>query len=581
MIAGGLIAGLAARVFSPEPRPAIVNRFSYELPPGQSWPLRPNRSVLSIARDGRSFVYGTQQGLYLRRLDEVDARPIRSADQVRGFSLSPDGQSVVYFDNQARQLKRISVNGGASIVIADLPSVYGMRRSADGTLLFGAPAGIMRLAATGGTPEVLIPHDGVRPWEEQALPQLLPDGDTMLFVVPKGPGDDRWEDPRVVVQSLSTGKRAVIVDHGTEAHYLPSGHLVYALGDTLYARAFDLDRPDARSEAIPVVQGMFYPRRDSGAAHYDVADDGTLAYVEGNDAGPQRTLVWVDRRGREEEIPMIEPSSYVIPRLAPDGTRVALDDRNAQSDIWIVDLSSHTRIRLQTDDGQGGGYPVWESNGTHIVYSSVRQGLVRQAANGAGKPEIVLDNVDNPYFFTPSGQLVFRNQTDTETREDIGITSIEPGAEPVWLFRTRYQERNAELSPDKRWIAYQSDESGRFEILVRPFPDVEADRIPVSNAGGVMPLWSHDGRELFYLELEPRPRLISVAVETTGAFAIESRTAVMNWRWSTSGEGRTYDVSLDGERFLALKSVDAASAAPRIIIVQNWFQELERLLPTN
>ena len=194
----------------------------------------------------------------------------------------------------------------------------------------------------------------------------------------------------------------------------------------------------------------------------------------------------------------------------------------------------------------------------------------------------------NPYFFSRDGTaLVFRDQNNPDTGDNIGVIGLEDGAEPVWLLDEPFDERNAELSPDGRWMAYQSNESGRYEIYVRPFPNVDDDRITVSNAGGGKPVWSRDGRELFYLEpAATLPRLMSVAVEPGGpVFSVGMRTPILDWPYrATNPGGRNYVVSPDGQRFLAIKEgagAEDASVPPTMILVQNWFEELRRLVPTD
>jgi serine/threonine-protein kinase len=188
----------------------------------------------------------------------------------------------------------------------------------------------------------------------------------------------------------------------------------------------------------------------------------------------------------------------------------------------------------------------------------------------------------NPYFFSPSGtELVFRSGGNPGTGDDIGMITIGGDADPVWLLRESYLERNAELSPDGRWMAYQSDESGQWEIYVRPFPNVDEDRVLVSNAGGEQPLWSRDGEELFYLEPGPPVRLMSVSIEAAATgFSFSTRTPILDWPYRFIGPpGRKYDVSLDGQQFLALRERGSGEATPQIIVVQNWFEEVRRLAP--
>ena len=257
-------------------------------------------------------------------------------------------------------------------------------------------------------------------------------------------------------------------------------------------------------------------------------------------------------------------------------------------------FAGQTRTRL-TVSNEGGQYPTWTPGGDRIAYGESLQGrsqrIAWKAANSTGSPEELADRLregnlgSHPYFFTLDGAgLVFREQSNPNTGDNIGLFALENGAETTWLLNTMFNERNAELSPDGRWMAYQSDESGQWEIYVRPFPNVDDDRIPVSNAGGVKPLWSRDGSELFDLEVGIPTRLMAATVDGNGPdFSVDGRTALLGWPYrGVVNPGRTYDVSLDRQRFLAIREggTDGDADQPQVIVVQNFFTELERLGPT-
>ena len=425
--------------------------------------------------------------------------------------------------------------------------------------------------------------------EQLDSPQLLPDGDTVLFSVRPG---GSWDDAQIVVQSLSSGERTIVLEGGSDARYLPTRHLVYALGNGLFGIAFDADTLSVTGGAVPLAQGLMRATTTAGA-NYGVSDDGTLAYVSGDGNLAQRSLVWVDREGREE-IVSIEPGEYVYPRTSPDGSRVALDDRSAAGGLWIWDFTLETRTRLTVGEG-GASYPAWTPDSERIAYATNATDIDWKAANNTGSPERLAESPGapgstgtHPYFFTPTGaELVFREQNNPETRHNLGMIVVDDAAEPIWLLREPFNERNAVLSPDGRWMAYDSDESGQYEIYVRPFPNVDDDRVLVSNAGGVEPLWSPDGRELFYIEpagASGPAVLMAVTLEEGGtAFSVDARGALIEWPYLANignAVGRNYDVSSDGQRFLGIKvgGTDEATQA-QITVVQNWFEELRRLVP--
>jgi serine/threonine-protein kinase len=273
---------------------------------------------------------------------------------------------------------------------------------------------------------------------------------------------------------------------------------------------------------------------------------------------------------------------------------VALDTRGEDGGIWIWNFDGGTLMRLILGDGAY-EYPVWTPSGERVAYGPVgSRDLYWKASNNTGDPEMLAEapgsqglGALSPYFFTPDGAaLVFRDQQTSETNDDLIMISVEGDTPDVWRLNGDFIERNAELSPDGRWMAYQSDESGTFEIYVRPFPQVEEDQVLVSNNGGGYPLWSRDGSELFYLQPGPVFQLMSVSLgtdETDRSFVFRDREVVMEWPYAAGAEGlaegRTYDASADGQRFLAIKvgaGAEEGGASARAVLVQNWFEELRQ-----
>ena len=580
---GAALTALGAWSLWPAGEERIVTRFFYDLPEGLSLGDI-GRAVVSVSPDGRQFVYSTEAGLFVRSMQELEARLISGTVSAQSSPVfSPDGEAVAYWDASSRQLKRIATSGGAATVIADLPgNLQGMSWPTDDTILLGQREGIYRVSATGGTPELIIPIEEGRIFG----PELLPDGDTILFSLGITGG---WDDAQILAQSISTGERTVLVNGGSHARYLPTGHLVYALGDVLLAAAFDPDTLTVSGGPVPLIQGVMRGSAgNTGAAQMDISDNGTLVYVAGGTGGLLRSVVWANRDGSAEELP-IEPSNYFFPRISPDGTRAVLDDWGVGRHLWVWDFAAETRTRLTIGE-TGGVYPVWTADGTRIAYSPRAGDVDWRAANNTGMPENIAVGLAErgaggtfPFFFSEPGDgLVFRAQRNSDTGDDIGMVATDGATEPTWLLDGPYNERNADISPDGRWMIYESDESGRWEIYVRPFPNVEDDRIPLSNNGGEKPVWSKDGSEIFYLESGAPNRLISVTVDSDGnSFSFGARSRVMDWPYVGIGniQGRPYDVSLDGQRFLALRDRSSDQTTVRVIVVQNWFEELERLVP--
>jgi len=579
-VVSGVIAWIFVTSAEIEPRPVIA--FDHTLPGAQTFRFS-NRRLMDVSPDGRYFVYNADDGLYVRAMDELEARLIPGTESFLSTpTISPDGQTVAYWDISS-QLRRIAISGGAPVTIADdiENDVFGMSWAADGMIYFSQPGGIYRVSANAGTPELIIPIESGEGLYYS--PRLLPDRDSLLFSLSAGVAASE----QTVVQSLSTGERTMLIETGGGARYLPTGHLIYLLGDGLFAMAFDLGTLTVSGGAVPLVQGVLPAALGAaGAPNYAVAEDGTLVYVSGGGiANAQNALVWVDRDGREESI-NAPPRTYFYPRISPDGTKVAIDIRDEELDIWVWELARETLTRL-TFDPANDRFPSWSPDGQRIAFSTMRDSGVNnvlsiysKAADGTGSAQRLAEGSGQmfPVSFAPDGSaIVVSGALAGGTQDDdIAILSLEEQNSLTTILQTQFSEANPEVSPDGRWIAYSSDESGQVEIYVRPFPNVEDGRWQVSVGGGAQPLWAHGGEELFYRADEA---MMSVPVQTDENFVAGSPQLLFEIG-NTLGlfGGRSYDVSQDG-RFLMVKELESASQIAHILVVKNWFEELEQLAP--
>ncbi len=362
---------------------------------------------------------------------------------------------------------------------------------------------------------------------------------------------------------------------------------MYGLGGALRAVGFDLNRLEVLGAPVPVLEQV------GSVPNMSISGSGTLVYVPG---GPppavfQRTLAWVDRQGREDPL-NAPPRSYRYPRISPDGTRLAVDTTGSGTgDIWIWDFARQALTRFTFDPAQD-IYPVWTPDGRRLLFRSERSGLANifwQAADGTGTVERLTEspNEQAPYSVSPDGtRLVFREDVRT-TGQDLKVLTLQGERRVEPLVQTAFNERNGEISPDGRWLAYQTNESGQDEIYVRPFPDVNSGRWLVSAGGGRTPLWARSGRELFY-QAPGGGAVFGVTVEGGGAnFRAGTPAKQVEGQYFVGGgdtsPGRTYDVSPDGQRFLMVKvgEPDQTAAPPSIVVVQHWGEELKRLVPTN
>ena len=609
LVLGGLLVAIVTLNRPPSEEPRAVSRFDHHVPSDQTF--RSNgRAVVALSPDGRHFVYNTERGLYLRSMGALEAQPIPGTETRPGHVdlqvpagpfFAPGGEAIGYFEDG--QLKRIDIRGGAPFVICAAEPSFGASWARDNTILFGQAAGIMRVSANGGIPQLVVP---ARKGEFLYGPQLLPGGEPVLFTATTAIGGNRWDAAQVVVQSLSSGERTVLLQ-GSDARYVATGHLLYALDDALFAVPFDLGRRALVGGPVSVANGVVRAgdqARQTPAANYGISDNGTLVYLTGRGfqaSSPFGTLVWVDRRGREE--PLGAPRRrYSAPRLSPDGTRVAFEARNPQSDVWIWEIKRRLLTQV-TSDSTSDMLPVWSPDGQRLVWASTRAGglanLYTQAAEGTREVERLTDSPTSqrPYSFTPDGtRLVFGNADPTR-----GGGAASAGAAVLAVLPMRGDRRvadlaqpailglNAEVSPDGHWLAYQSREGGQEQVYVRPFRALSERRWQVSTNGGREPLWARSGRELFYLA--PDGTLMGVPIEAgTGetSFAAGIPAAVIAagayYTETVFHRGRTYDVSSDGARFLRIKidetGLEESADSRRFVIVENWFEELKQHVPS-
>jgi serine/threonine-protein kinase len=544
---------------------------------------------LAITPDGSRVVYvgnhGTQ--IFVRALDALV--PVAVFTGVpRGLFVSPDGQWIGFVAGTPAVLKKVAVTGGPAVTLATFGGLpLGATWGPDDTIIVATAnltTGLQRVAAAGGSTTVLTRPDRAQGEADHLWPELLPGGRAVLFTITAVTGG--LDAAQVAVLDLQTGARKILVRGGNHAHYVPSGHLVYAAAGTLRAVPFDLASLKTRGTPVPVIPEVVTTR--FGGVDAVVAGDGTLAYVSGGGvAGLSAPLVWVDRQGRETPIPA-PPHIYVYPRLSPDGTRVAVNAGGQENDIWLWDLGRTTLTRVTFDPGLD-SYPVWTPDGRRMIFSSERAGvrnMFRQAADGAGAVERLTEspNLQSATAVSPDGRRLIFTEAAPKTGDDVMAIELDGTHLVTPLVQSPFSERNGIVSPDGRWLAYEANDSGRNEIYVRPFPDVNSGHWQVSTAGGMRPLWARSGQELFYVS--PTGALMRVGVERASSWAATTPTLLVKEGYVTNpgNPGRTYDIAPDGRRFLMIKEgggADQTAAPPQIIVVQHWQDELKRLVPTN
>ena len=500
--------------------------------------------------DGTQIAYvvseGTTLQLYLQRLDEFDARRVPQSDGANNPFFSPDGQWVGFFAHDG--LYKVSTTGGAPVWIADGPAVgAGAQWTADDTIWYSDVNSLFRVSADGSNAELLFQT----PEDIAAIvaPHVLPGGNRVLLGVMASAGQQ-------AVASLSLDTRELVpvpeLERTVWTRYLPTGHLIYNRGTDLWAGAFDPVSLRFVGPAATVLEGVEF-LTNTGASLADLSDRGTLVYAP---RGPTNRLVWVDRQGRIDPLP-VEPGRYRFPRLAPGGDRIvtAATPLGALAELRLVDLERGGVTGLTA-----GEYPVWSPDGLTVTATLIEGFRLSQVP--VGRPSNITHleeaGINIPGDWSADGRLHVFYKIDSETNRDIWIVSRDGDAEPFLV--TPANERTPYFSPDGRWIVYVSDESGRDEVYVQGYPDADR-RWTISTDGGREPIWSADGTEIFYRNGQ---QVLVVDVTHDDTFEANSPRVLFEARFGSHTSGLpNYDVSRDGQRFLML--TDSSPAELRVI----------------
>jgi hypothetical protein len=530
---------------------------------------------VAVAPDGR-FVAGIavdevgKEALWVRPLDAMSARILPGTDNAASLFWAPDSRALAFFADG--RLKRIDVAGGSVTVICDAPAIAGGAWSSTGTIFFGSSQGLRQVSATGGTPTtaVALASDEVF----HTGPVLLPGGTHVLLTATVGAEVRGGARRRVVAARIGSQERTVIFD--TDRYVSPvgvaDGHLLYVRGTSLMAQPFDAARVTLTGDAVSVIDRLqLLQDRPYGMAS---VGGGVLAYVPEVSTDTHQ-LAWFDRGGRQLAL-VGERGNYSGLELAPDETRASLavmDAARRTRDIWLFDMARAVRTRFTFEPGEERS-AIWSPGGDRLVFNSQRTGVERdlflKASNGSGAESTVLadGSSKDPMSWSPDGRVLLY-RVSSRNRSDIWVQPLD-GSKPYPFLATEFDENYGGFSPDGRWVAYSSDESGRLEVYVASFPG-PGGKWQVSTAGGAMPRWRRDGRELFYLA--PDNTVMSVGVDgRSSGFQIDE--AVPLFRAPLPPQvGYQYAVSADGQRFLLNT---AAEAAAPVAVVYGWTALLKK-----
>ena len=561
--------------FSPEPALPTpgLERFATPFMEDQH-PAAPGRAGFELSPDGSMLVYRGENSLVVRRWDDLASVPIRETERGFGPEVSHDGLEVAFFHaGGAGEVKVLALAGGPlRHMMEGILPIWG----GDGYLYATTEPGVIaRVPQAGGAVEVVSELQDGDQWH--VVFDMLPGGRAALVEVES--------QSAIEVRTLDLRTRAMTrLVEGRSPRYAASGHLVYhALDNTVMAARFDPERMEMLGPAVPVIEAVNY---------WSLSDDGKFFYSRGNAgsgaAGPEQQVAWVDRRG---EATPVDPSWFyqrgqsaeVGFAFSPDGSRVALREYSSGGyDIWVKQLDTGPHERL-TFDGADEKMPAWHPDGASITYLSNRNGnfdVWSRAADGSGEPELLLDLEEdlNSARWSPDGEWLVL----WTANEDILAYRPGDGAEPIRLLAGDYDEQDPVVSPDGRWIAYASDETGENHVYVRPFPDVNGGRWQISTEPARYPRWAHNGRELFYQDNGPSPDMWVVEYATGDAFQLGSRVRLFDSPgWVGSGQyGEAFEIEPGDERFIVPVIPQRGEATEALyVLINNFFGELERLAP--
>jgi serine/threonine-protein kinase len=530
----------------------------------------PRGSDTVLSPDGTRLVYVSKSRLFTRRLDQRTATEMAGTEGAFAPFFSPDGQWVAFFT--ASELKKVFVQGGAALPLCNALRGSGGSWGVDGNIIVASGLeGLSRISSAGG-PATALTERAVHRW-----PQILPGGNAVLFTAFSVP--DETDGANIEVMSLKDRRRKILQQGGTFGRFVPSGHLVYLHRGTMFAAPLDLDRLEIHGTPVPVLEEVAY--NGFGSAQFDFSGTGTLVYRSGRASG-QLTLQWLDGAGKAQPLPA-RPGNYQYPRLSPDGSRMAL---GLAGDIWVYELRRDTLTRLT--QGMAANNPVWTPDGRHIVFrGSAGMNWIRSDGSAKPQPLTQSKNLQFPISFSPNARWLAFSELGPEGVLGLWTAPVESdgrglqaGKPEVFFAQAPFNIHNARFSPDGRWLAYSSNESATDQVYVRAFPD-RGGKWQISKDGGMYPIFSPNGRELFFRNLDNQVMVAAYTVKGDSFIAekpqIWSATPMANL-----GALRNYDLAPDGKRIIAIMPVESSEdqqARNHVTFLFNFFDELRRRVP--
>ncbi|MGB5552356.1 MAG: protein kinase [Thermoanaerobaculia bacterium] len=575
-------AAIAGWTRSPDRSQAETMWLNVEIPVEDTLLTQIGSSVV-ISPDGTHLAYVSgnpaTRALHLRSLDQLEGRMVSGGDLAYLPFFSPDGEWIAFVT--PNELKKVSVSGGTPLTIATVDFCRGATWTPDDHIIFtpGQQAPLFRIPAVGGEPEQLTTLDEEKGEITHRWPHVLPNGKAVLFV--SHTENARFAEATIEVLDLESGERKVLIQGGTYPRWADSGHLLYAREGTLYAVPMDPVTLELQGSPGPVIESLTTNEGAYGTAHYAVSDNGKLVYMQGTASAAAYEAVRVGLDGLVS--PLLEDAgTYWTPAFSPDGRRLALDiaAESGNGDIWVEDLDRGIHTRLTFDDSDDTG-PVWSPDGEWIYFQSDRgtsYDIFRVAADGSEQPvrltETEFDQA--PTSVTPDGKTLVFSQINPESDWDIMTMELEGDGEPVVFLTTKFLEYGGKISPDGKWITYGSNESGSWEVYVRPFPSGRGEwQISSGGERATYPTWASDQKQIFY---RTALGMSAASVETArDTFRAKRPETLFETRFIDLFPSLDYDVAPGSEYLVMFQGSNSADTIDHVVMVTNWFDELEQM----
>jgi Tol biopolymer transport system component/predicted Ser/Thr protein kinase len=567
--------------FRPVTQPDEI-RFVVNVPP------MPSPYQLTVSPDGRWIAYvastaSVARALFVRPIGSITAQQLTTIDGTNSTLFwSPDGRHLAFVSGG--RLRRIDIGGGPPQNICDLlqGEALGGAWNTEGVILSGSRSGLFRVPAAGGEPVQMTSIDSKLQEIGHVLPAFLPDGHHYLYFVES----NQPSTAGIYAGSLDSKDRTRILTATSFGVYAEPGYMLFARDETLFAQRFDAKKLELSGEPVRIADELAYGGPVDPRASFAVSQNGILIFRNGANSLLNLQLTWVDRGGKEiGKVGM--PGPFLGPDLSPDGKRIAVHRHDSRGgDIWVFDSDRATMSRATFDATQDNSSPAWSPDGSRIAFGSLRNGkygIYVKAVDNTGNEELLIESElpKSPMAWSPDQKSIVYSVTDPKTSLDQWILPLTGERKPLPILQTLFIEGWPQVSPDGKWIAYASNETGEMEIYIRPFPE-GSGKWQISTSGGIFPRWRHDGKEIFFLSAISVGKMMAADIRVSGASIQPGVPHALfdsgYFNFGHSGPYNTYAVSADGQRFLIPRPANATAEVPSrpITVIVNWTAALRK-----